>query len=158
MEIAIIAAIGRNNELGKNNNLIWHFHEDMHFFKNLTLNSSVIMGRKTFESLPHALPQRENIVISHNSSFSAKNIKCAATKDEALSLCNNDMIFIIGGAQIYGEFIELANKIYLTEINATEKNADVYFPDFDKSKYTRTTLSKESENGIEFTHVLYEKK
>lgn len=72
MNIAMIAAIGKNRELGKNNDLIWHFKEDMAFFKNITVGSTVIMGRKTFLSLPRALPNRRNIVISRNPDFSAQ--------------------------------------------------------------------------------------
>ncbi len=157
MEIALIAAVGRNNELGIGKNLIWHFHEDMLFFKNLTMSNTVIMGRKTFETLPHALPNRENIVITRNSSYAAEGAKVVHSAEDALKICTSSTAFIIGGAEIYSLFIPFADTLYLTEIDAEEKKADVFFPEFNKSLYTKTVLCCVTENDIKFSHVKYQK-
>ena len=156
--ISMIAAIGKNNELGKNNNLIWHFKEDMKFFKEITMNHKVIMGRKTYESLPGPLNGREMIVIS------------TGTVDKAIRVCDNinsivdkyknsdEEVFICGGASIYKEFLPYANKLYLTEINSTCDDADTFFPEFNKSEWNKRLLAKFEQNDIQFCMYLYERK
>lgn len=158
MTISIIAAVGKNNELGRNNDLIWHFKEDMKFFKNTTMGSCVIMGRKTFESLPKALPGRQNIVITSNPHYKAKDAELASSLEGAINSAGTDNIFIIGGASVYKEALPLCDRLYLTEIDAECSDADVYFPDFDKSKYVSKKLSDFNVNGVYFSHVLYMKK
>lgn len=157
MSVSIIAAVGRNFELGKNNDLIWHFKQDMKFFKETTLGHTVIMGRKTFESLPKALPNRLNVVITSDSSYSAENIVVVSSVEQALKYCDNEEAFVIGGGMIYKEFLPFADKLYLTEIEGSLENADTYFPLFDKNEYKRTVVKSTDENGIAFSHIIYEK-
>lgn len=156
MSVSIIAAVGKNFELGKNNDLIWHFKDDMKFFKETTTNHIVIMGRKTFESLPKALPNRRNIVITSKKDYSAEGAEVVASIDEALDLSKNEDVFIIGGGQIYKSFLDVADKLYLTEIDDSCEEADTFFPSFDKSKYTRTVLKTNEQDGIQFVHALYQ--
>lgn len=156
MSVSIIAAVGKNFELGKNNDLIWHFKDDMKFFKETTTNHIVIMGRKTFESLPKALPNRRNIVITSKRDYSAEGAEVVASIDEALDLSKNEDVFIIGGGQIYKSFLDVADKLYLTEIDDSCEEADTFFPSFDKSKYTRTVLKTNEQDGIQFVHALYQ--
>ncbi len=157
MDISIIAAIGKNNELGKNNDLIWKLKGDLKFFKDLTTNHVIVMGRKTFESLPKMLPNRHHIIISSNNNFNDKvevfnNIYSFLEKYKNYK----DEIFIIGGASIYKSFLEYANKLYLTEIDEEDKNADVYFPTFDKNFWNKEYISDlKEENNIKYRHVLY---
>lgn len=158
MSISIIAAIGKNNELGKNNDLIWHFKEDMKFFKETTMGGSVIMGRKTFESLPKALPGRQNVVISSNPDYKAEGAVVADGVKEAIALCEKENIFCIGGGSVYKAFLPFAEKLYLTEINAECPDADVYFPKFDKNVYSLEVIAEYNINGIEFSHILYIKR
>lgn len=158
MSLSIIAAVGRNLELGKNNDLIWHFKQDMKFFKETTTGHTVIMGRKTFESLPKALPNRLNVVITSDKNYNAENAVVVSSVDEAMKYCENDEAFIIGGGQIYKEFLPFSDKLYLTEIEDTCNDADTYFPAFDKEKYNRTVIKSTDENGTAFSHILYEKK
>lgn len=158
MLISIIAAIGKNNELGKDNDLIWHFRDDMKFFKATTTGNTVIMGRKTFESLPHALPDRRNIVITSNKDYKAEGAEVVTGVQEALDKAKGDNIFIIGGGKIYGEFMQYADSLYLTEIDAECKDADTFFPKFDKSAYTKELIAEYEVSGIRFSHVLYKKK
>ncbi len=157
MSISIIAAVGKNLELGKNNDLIWHFKEDMRFFKETTTGHTVVMGRKTFESLPKALPNRRNIVISSNPDYVAEGAEVVTDINDIYSLAENDEVFIIGGGKIYSRFINDADKLYLTEIDAAQPSADVYFPSFDKAEYIREVINNFCIDGINFSHVLYSK-
>lgn len=154
MNISMIAAVGRNLELGKANDLIWHFKEDMRFFKQTTIGNTVIMGRKTFESLPKPLADRQNIVITNNKNYTAEGADVVFSLDDALEKCKNENVFIIGGGKIYGEFLPRASKLYLTEINDTCADADTYFPSFDKALYNREIIASYEK----FDHVLYTKK
>ena len=157
MSISIIAAVGRNLELGKKNDLIWHFKQDMKFFKETTLGHTVIMGRKTFESLPKALPNRLNVVITSDKGYNAENAVVVSSVEEALKYCENDESFILGGGMIYKELLPYADKLYLTEIEDSCEDADTFFPSFDKEKYNRTVLKSLYENSIAFSHIIYEK-
>ena len=157
MSISMIAAVGRNLELGKGNDLIWHFKEDMKFFKETTTGSSVIMGRKTFESLPKALPNRKNIVITNNRDYVADGGYVVNSIEKALELAG-DNAFVIGGGNIYSQFLPLADKIYLTEIEDECADADTYFPQFDKNDYTADFIAEYEVNDIRFKHICYTKK
>ncbi len=158
MSISMIAAVGKNGELGKNNDLIWHFKEDMQFFKRTTIESTVIMGRKTFESLPKALPKRRNIVISGNPDYFAEGAEVVKSVEEAVNITKHEKVFIIGGASIYKAFLPCCDNIFLTEIESDCHEADTYFPDFDKGKYSRDVLKTAQENGICFSFVKYTKR
>lgn len=157
MAISMIAAVGKNRELGKNNDLIWHFKEDMKFFRETTTGNTVVMGRKTFESLPHALPNRRNVVITSNKNYSAEGAEVASSLEEALELTKNDNVFIIGGGKIYSEFLKYADKLYLTEIDAQCEDADTFFPEIDKNSFSREKLTDFTVDGIHFEHILYHK-
>ena len=130
--ISIIAAIGKNRELGRGNDLIWHIKEDLKNFKNLTMGKYIVMGKNTYESLPKHLEGRKYIVLSSSLSeiengllFNDFNKLLEFIKDV------DEEVMIIGGARIYKLFLPFADKLYLTEIDSEEK-ADVYFPDFNK--------------------------
>lgn len=157
MSVSMIAAVGKNLELGKNNNLIWHFKEDMKFFKDTTMGHTVVMGRKTFESLPKALPGRKNIVISSNAQYQAQGATVVTSVEEALQIADNEEIFVIGGGKIYAEFLPYADKLYLTEIDAECEDADTYFPKFNKSEYIKEIINYYDIDGVEFYHVVYKK-
>lgn len=159
MNISMIAAIGKNNELGKNNDLIWKVKEDLKFFKDTTMGHPVVMGRNTFLSLPKVLPGRKNIVISdvdiiNNEIEMYRSIKEFLTNYDKYK----EELFIIGGASIYKQFIDLANNLYLTEIDAEDKDADVYFPQFNKNDFEKEIISENNENSLKYKHVLYKRK
>lgn len=160
MKISIIAAIGENLELGKNNDLIWHLPNDLKFFKNTTSGHTVLMGRNTFFSLPKVLPNRTNIVITDVDEEYPKEVVIYNSIESFLKDYQNkdEEVFIIGGASIYKQFIDLADKLYLTEIHATCSEASVYFPQFDKTNYDETTLLENCDNGISYKHVLYKRR
>ena len=157
MSVSMIAAVGKNLELGKNNDLIWHFKEDMKFFKDTTMGHTVVMGRKTFESLPKALPGRKNIVISSNAEYQAQGATVVTSVEEALQIADNEELFVIGGGKIYAAFLPYADKLYLTEIDAECEDADTYFPQFNKSEYIKEIINYYDIDGVEFYHVVYKK-
>ena len=153
---SIIAAIGKNRELGKSGDLVFHLKDDMKFFRETTTGHKVVMGRKTWESLPHKLPNRTNIVISSHDIKDAdehySNIADFIKKYKK----TDEEIFIIGGASIYSAFLPYANNLYLTEIDSTA-NADVFFPEFDKSNYSREVIKKGKEDELDYSIVKYTK-
>ena len=131
--ITIIAAIGRDNAIGRNGDLAFHLRADMRHFKELTTGHTVVMGRKTFDSLPKgALPNRRNIVITRNPDFAAAGTERAASLDEAIAMAADEEIFIIGGGEIYRQALPLADRMELTLIDADTPDADTYFPIIDE--------------------------
>lgn len=130
MSLSIIAAMSANRVIGINNTIPWKLPEDLKYFKKLTLGKSIIMGRKTFESIGRALPSRENIVMTQQQTYQVQGVKVAHSLKEAIELAENPEIFIIGGAEIYKQSLPLVETVYLTLI---EKNfdGDAYFPKLD---------------------------
>ena len=127
--ITIIAAAGQNNELGKDNDLVWHLPDDFKRFKELTTGHHIIMGRKTFETFPKPLPNRIHIVISRNKSYKAEGAIVVESINEALQIAIDDeQPFIIGGGEIYKLGLEIADKIELTRVHKNFE-ADTFFPE-----------------------------
>jgi dihydrofolate reductase len=160
MKISIIAAIGKNNELGKNNQLLWKLPLDLKHFREITSGHPVIMGRKTFESIGRPLPNRKNIVITRDESYSREGVSTVHSLKEALDLVQNEEeVFIIGGAEIYKQSIDLANKLYITHVDAETKDADVFFPTIGDfwGKISEERYAKNEENEHSFSFVEYEK-
>ena len=158
MILSMIAAVGKNGELGKNNALLWRLEGDLPFFKRVTMGKTVIMGRKTFCSLPKALPGRKNVVITRDENFFAPGAVAVPSPEAAPSLCKDeDEVFVIGGGQIYALFLPLANRLYLTEAEAEDGEADTYFPLFDPGAWEKTVLD-EGGGEIRYIHALYQRK
>ena len=157
-EITIIAAVSENNVLGKNNKLIWHIPNDLKRFKKLTLGHSVIMGRKTFESIARPLPQRKNIILTRNKNYKAKGAVIAHNVKEALNFCENDnQPFIIGGGEIYKLFMSISNKIELTRIHKSY-DGDAFFPEILEEKWKLVNSKKNNLNEtkiINFSYLTY---
>lgn len=164
-KISLIAAIGRNRELGKDNRLLWHIPEDLKRFKQLTQRHAVIMGRKTFESIGRPFPERVNIVItrklksenlSSKPSLKIKNLFFCPSLEAAIKLAREvsrignlsikkDEIFIIGGGQIYQQAMKYADRLYLTIIDQNFPEADTFFPDF--SQFKKVIFEKKGKRG-----------
>lgn len=162
--IKIIAAVGKNLELGKNGDLIWHLPNDLKFFKSQTVGCMVVMGRNTYNSLPKKLPGRKHLVITDVDDFN-KDIEDVDIFYNFEDLMNeirkhseNADVFIIGGASIYRQFVPFADELILTEVDAEAPDADVYFPDFDKAQYEREVVASNEDNGIKYEHVRYVRK
>lgn len=126
--ISIIVAMAQNRAIGKNNQLLWHLPADLKHFKQLTIGHTIIMGRKTFDSIAKPLPNRRNIIITRQKSLEIPGAEIANSLEQALELCKKDEeIFIIGGAQIYEQALPLTSKIYLTTVKQ-DFEADAFFP------------------------------
>ena len=153
---SIIAAVGKNRELGKKGDLIFHIKEDMKFFKETTSDHTVVMGTKTWQSLPKKLPNRKNIVVA--SAPIEGPDECITNLEEYIASNENtpEEIFVIGGGSIYAQFIDHAKRIYLTEIDGEDSEADVFFPNFDKTKYQRTVLQTGTSGDLNYAMCKYE--
>jgi len=164
MNINIIVSVSENWVIGDKNKLLWKQSDDLKRFKKITSNNPVIMGQRTFESLPNgALPNRENIVLTDNEKFSAPNITTAYNVNDALykakECCEKSNIFIIGGGMIYRQFLDYADTIYLTVVHTT-LNGDTTFPVFDDKKWKLVSeefKNKDDKNEYDVTYKIYKK-
>ncbi|OQA52124.1 MAG: Dihydrofolate reductase [candidate division WS2 bacterium ADurb.Bin280] len=150
--ISMIACIGKNGELGLNNKLLWKIRDDLQRFKQLTSGHAIIMGQNTLESIGKALPDRVNIVLTKDINFKPLNCKVCYNIEQSLreaSKIEKKEIFIIGGGQMYKQFIPLCDKLYLTIVDqATE--ADTFFPKYDDFKVCKESEEKEDASGIKY--------
>ena len=161
-QITLIAAVDKNNAIGKDNKMAWHIPADFAFFKQYTLHKPIIMGRKTWVSLPKKpLPERRNIILSKQLDFTEENAEILHSVDEVfLQLKNEKEIVVIGGEQIYTQFMPYATDIRLTEVNLQIENADAFFPKFDKNIWQEISRDKQicDKSQIAFDFVHYVKK
>ena len=157
--ITMIAAIGQNNDLGKNNKLLWHLPEDLKFFKEQTMGKPIVMGKKTLDSLPRLLPGRLHLVLTHQELEPNDQIMVFHNKEALIDYIAtlDQEVMVIGGAQIYKQMLEDADKMILTEIEAT-KEADAFFPSFDKQEWSSEEISKHQEGDISYKHLVYKRK
>lgn len=162
MSYTIIAAIGKNNELGKDNKLMWSLKGDLKFFKEKTTNHTIIMGRKTFESLGRVLPNRHHIILCNDAKMDIQDKNVEILEDISLLenyINDNEEHFVIGGATMYRLLMPKCNKMYITEINQ-EFDGDVSFPEIDLSKWKVTEREKglqDEKNPFDYEYVTYEK-
>lgn len=156
-EINIIAAVSENGVIGRENKLPWHIPEDLKRFRELTMGNIIIMGRKTFESIGKALPGRVNIVITRDEQFSAPGCIVCRSLEDALRVGQEQKgkIFIIGGAQIFEEAIEIASKLYLTVVEDSFEG-DARFPDY--SAFGRVAEDERGESkGLKYKFLILER-
>lgn len=157
--ITMIAAVGKNLELGKDNELLWKIPEDLQFFKQQTLGKKIVMGKKTLDSLPGLLPKRTHIVLTHQELEPSERLIVFHDITELKEYLQQlrEEVMIIGGAQIYQQFIDDADKLVLTEIDG-EKEADVYFPSFNKNDWDQEILCEHQHEDIKYKHLVYTRK
>ncbi len=187
MIISIIAAIGKNNELGKNNALLWRLPADMKHFKDITSGHPIIMGWKTFLSIGKPLPNRRNIVITNERNYKNEEIEVVHSLEEAFQITRQGLaqdlvsktsplpaqagqpssktgeeeeVFVIGGAYTYKQALEYANKLYITHIEAEDKDADVFFPEIIPivfGEVSREAHEPDEKNPVPYSFVKYER-
>lgn len=166
MIICLVAAMAANRVIGKDNKLVWSLPKDMKFFKDTTKGKIIVMGRKTFDSLPKFLPNRYHIVISRQQKISDNPLLIyVQNTSDALKIANKliiskewpSEIMVIGGAEIYSLFLETAHRIYLTKIDKSF-DGDSYFPEFDLSNYNDSILFAGTENDLNFSIHQYDRK
>ena len=159
-ELILIAAVGNNNVLGKDNKLLWHLPDDFKHFKESTMGHPMLMGRKTFESLPGVLANRKHLIISRDLNYTIENQNCSVVHsiEQGLEECKEfQNVFVIGGGQIYAQCIEIATKIILTRVNG-DFEADTYFPTIDESLWKQTESiyhPKDAKHAFDFTIETY---
>jgi len=157
--VSVIAAPARNRVIGIGNRLPWRLPEDLAHFKALTLNHPILMGRKTFESLGRPLPGRTNIVITRTPGYRRDGCLVADSVPAALALCRDAAeVFFIGGAELYAQALPLADRLYLTEIQA-EVEGDAWFPDYDRAPWREVSRDRRSDEaaGLEYHFVVYDR-
>ncbi|MBR1769114.1 MAG: dihydrofolate reductase [Bacteroidales bacterium] len=156
---SIIVAVGENNEIGKDGDLLWHLHGDMVYFKNTTKNHPVLMGRKTWDSLQvRPLPKRQNIVITTDKNFEKEKVRVLHSLKEidALEEFENE-VFVIGGGTIYKELLPLCDKLYLTKVHSSFPDADTYFPDINADDWQtvyQSEMKKDDESNLEYQFII----
>jgi dihydrofolate reductase len=160
--ISIIVAVSDDWGIGKDNELLWHLPEDLKRFKRLTSGNAIIMGKKTWESLPRRpLPDRKNIVLTDVPDEQIEGSVTVYSIEEALSKCDNGKeIFIIGGGSIYRQFMPLADRLYITHVHK-KAGADIYFPAIDLNIWEAVNTAEFPESGdgmIPYTYTIYERK
>lgn len=160
--ISIIVAVSEDWGIGMNNELLWHISEDLKRFKRLTTGNTVVMGKKTWESLPRRpLSGRKNIVLTDNPHETITDAITAYSIEDALSKCEKDEeIFIIGGGSIYRQFMIIADRLYITHVHK-KAPADVYFPEIDLKLWRikeKEAFPESDSNAIPYTYTIYERR
>lgn len=161
--VNIICALARNRAIGHDNRLLYRLPADLRRFKALTTGHTVIMGRRTFESLPKgALPQRRNIVLTRQAGRTFEGAEAFASLADALDACQTDeQVFVIGGESVYAEALPLASRLYLTHIDDTPEAADAFFPDFDTAEWLLTATERhapDEKHAVPYTFADYQRR
>ena len=166
IKLSVIVAVAENGVVGRNNALPWHISEDLQYFKRTTLGKPIVMGRKTFESIGRPLPGRTNIVITHNSDYSAGGVRVVTSLQDALELAEDiaaidgsEELMVIGGATIYAAAIPVADRLYVTEIHA-EVDGDAFLGVIDWDSWVECSRQRHlavEPNVYDFSFVVYER-
>jgi dihydrofolate reductase len=155
-EFVLIAAVARNGVIGRNNALPWRLKGDMRFFRETTTGHTVVMGRKTWDSLGRPLPNRRNVVVTRNPSFKAEGAAVVGSLEAAFATAADGPIFLIGGAELYHQALPYADRLLITEVDA-EVEGDACFPDFDRSAFVETArTSHPADAGNDYPYDLVE--
>ncbi len=157
--LTLVVAIDAQRGIGIDNRLPWHLPEDLAHFKRVTLGKPIVMGRKTFDSIGRPLPKRRNIVITRNSGWLHEGVETASSLPAAIALLNGEAASIIGGAQIFNEAIQLADRMIVTEIDHVFR-CDTFFPPIDPAVWQETARETHHSdaNGYDFAYVTYLRK
>lgn len=153
--ISIIVAMSKNRVIGNNNSLIWKLPADLKRFKELTTGNTIIMGRKTYESIGKTLPNRQNIIVTRDESYSVNGCETAPSIEKAIEMSNSENIFIIGGGEIYSQSLSISDKIYLTLIHK-EFEGDTYFPEIG-DEWIKVNREDHQSDEYNYSFIDYEK-
>lgn len=158
--VTLIAAVARNGIIGRDNALPWRLKADLARFKAITLGHPILMGRKTWESLGRPLPGRRNLVVTRNAAFAAPGAEIYATPDAALQRIGDGPVFVIGGAELYRQLLDRADRLLLTEVQA-DVDGDASFPAFDRQDFaevSRESHPADADNQFAFDFVEYRRR
>jgi dihydrofolate reductase len=158
VSLSLIVAIAKNRVIGVNNTLPWHLPEDLKRFRSLTTGHHIIMGRKTYDSLGRLLPGRTTVIVTRNQNYKVEGAIVVHSLEGAIAACGDDNeAFLIGGAELYKDGLKLANKLYLTEIDA-EYEGDAFFPEFEMNEWKEGEREgHQAENGLGFSYITYQR-
>jgi len=157
-QLTLVVAMDAQRGIGVDNKLPWHLPEDLAHFKRVTLGHPIIMGRKTFDSIGRPLPKRRNIVVTRNAGWAHEGVEAAGSLPEAIALAGDEQASIIGGAQIFAESLQLADRMIVTHIDGVYR-CDTFFPEIDAALWTVTAREDHrSSDGVAFSFVTYERK
>ncbi|MDO5638060.1 MAG: dihydrofolate reductase [Myroides sp.] len=163
MKISLVAAIAQNNAIGKDNDLLWHLPADFKHFKTTTSDHFILMGRKTFESFPKPLPNRTHLIITRQKDYPvSENCFAFTSVNEALQFAekqNQEIVYVIGGGEIYKQTIETANELIITHVDTTFEDADAFFPEIasDWNIISKEFHKSDEKNIYDFTITVYQK-
>ena len=158
--VSLIVAMAKNRVIGVNNTLPWHLPADLKRFKSLTMGHHIVMGRKTYESIGKPLPGRTSVVVTRNPDYSVPGVIMENSLEAAIAACGDDEdIFVIGGAELYRQAVTLADRIYLTEIEA-EISGDAHFTELDSKQWQETgreSHDRDEKNAYKYHFVIYDR-
>lgn len=165
LHLSILVAMAKNRVIGRNNRLPWHLPADLKHFKFLTMGQTIVMGRKTYESIGKPLPGRANVIITRQADYEVPGAMVVHSLEDALLICEETSTghsehFIIGGEKLYRQAIKICQRMYITEIQR-DFDGDVFFPEFDRDEWDETQRDKhiaESEDNLEYHFVVLERK
>lgn len=164
MFISLIAAASENNVIGKDNWMPWDLPAELAYFRATTRGKTVIMGRKTFDTMGRPMPKRRNIVVTRTPGLAIEGVDVATSIEEAIELAKTDRIdeaFVIGGEQIYRLALPLADRIYLTRVHTVIEGGEAFFPEFNETEWIKIREERheaDAENSIAFTTMVFERK
>src|SRR5690606_9833868 len=159
-KITLIVAAAENNAIGKDNQMPWNLPNDFKYFKKTTLEHSVVMGRKTFDSIGKPLPERRNIILTRDQNYTSPDVDVANSVDDVLTYCRDEReIFVIGGANVYKQFISLAQKVHLTRVY-TVIDGDAFFPELSENEWQLTSSErhqKDEKHAFDYSFEVWER-
>lgn len=162
MKLSLIAAVARNRAIGKGNDLLWKASADQQFFKRTTMGCPVVMGRKTWDSLPERfrpLPGRRNIVVTRNTGWNAPGAEVVNSLQQAVDRVRDEAtVFVMGGAQIYAAALPFADELVLTEVDTVFEDADAFFPDWDRNAFEEVSRETHAAEPFGFAFVTYRRR
>ena len=161
MQLSIIVAMDINRVIGRGGVLPWHISSDLKNFKKITMGKPILMGRKTHDSIGKPLPGRENIILTNNKKYSAEGCTVKNTLDEVYSYCEEQLeLVVMGGAILYSQTLDKADKLYITEVNASV-NGDTFFPEYKSSQWreiSRESFNADENNEFDYSFTVLERK
>jgi len=158
--LELVVAASENDVIGRGNRLPWHLPADLRHFKSLTIGKPVLMGRKTYESIGKALPQRTNIVMSRSTQFAPGDCRVVGAVQEACAIAGGDPLMVIGGAEIYRQCLPLASRIHLTLVHTHIEDGDTFFGDWRHAPWreqTRQRFERDDKNACAYSFVTLER-
>ena len=155
--IGLIVARSKNNVIGKNGEIPWKIKGEQKQFKELTTGNVVVMGRKSYEEIGRPLPNRKNIIVSNSKNFTGENLVTVGSLQEAIAISGGEKVYIAGGYGLFKEALPLVDEMYITEVDITIDDGDVFFPEFDAGEFDLVIGETEGED-IKYTRTIYKRK